>query len=627
MKDIFETYNILNGYNVSNQVIINTLLKFFVSKKIPDSFIVNNILRNKLSTNNSPDPIKITHLIGLAHQKEKENIQISQTNERSHFGIYYTDYKIALNIAESALHELTLKKDAVNLKFLEPCAGIGMFIVAYLDTIINKFKINDEKELQNIINNIYFADIDAAALKIATKLIPAYIKYRYDLDIIINKANYYTGDLLFKIEGDKITKNNPRQIFNVPAGFDIVLTNPPYKLLKANANKYDEKNERYKEEVNKIIDFIKKENVYKFNEGTLNLYKLFVEEIAENYTHEKGVLGLLIPMTILNDQQSEKLRKRIFKEFAVSTIHIIPEKNNFFPDISQAFCFFTVKKGRISKKIEVIKNVTSAEIFLNKPLTINKDDFEQISTSFPIIIEGEEGLKILNKLHKFPKLSSHSSLANLRGELDLTLHKEFITERETSLPLIKGINISEFEHARPTLYVKEEFLGKINGKKKYVAKNRLVCQQISNIHSAKRLKFTIIPKNYILGNSCNFIALEDSLFVENNLSLYYLLGILNSYLIDWRFRITNSNNHISNYELFDLPILKPNNKTKSEIEELAKILEKNYNSNIFRKLNDRVFGLYGLTENEKDYIVGNYEDPVKENVQTKIPKLELAYAV
>ena len=40
-------------------------------------------------------------------------------------------------------------------------------------------------------------------------------------------------------------------------------------------------------------------------------------------------------------------------------------------------------------------------------------------------------------------------------------------------------------------------------------KKRLICQQISNIDTNKRLNFVFCKSNDILGNSCNYINLLD----------------------------------------------------------------------------------------------------------------------
>src|SRR5205814_1091610 len=120
-------------------------------------------------------------------------------------------------------------------------------------------------------------------------------------------------------------------------------------------------------------------------------------------------------------------------------------------------------------------------------------------------------------------------------------------------------------------YVLEDFLKAINGKRQYILNSRLICQQISNMDAKKRLKFAKIPHNFVLGNSCNFIAIETNLFKDAMITLDYLLIILNSFLLDWRFRLTSSNNHVNNYELAVLPIHKPSKKEK---EKLSFLLEK-----------------------------------------------------
>ena len=88
--------------------------------------------------------------------------------------------------------------------------------------------------------------------------------------------------------------------------------------------------------------------------------------------------------------------------------------------------------------------------------------------------------------------------------------------------------------------------------------SRLICQQISNIDTLKRLNFTISDKSDIIANSCNYLT------VKNKNSIKSLLAIMNSYLLNWRFKISSGNNHINNYELDELPILEYNQDFKSK---------------------------------------------------------------
>ena len=150
----------------------------------------------------------------------------------------------------------------------------------------------------------------------------------------------------------------------------------------------------------------------------------------------------------------------------------------------------------------------------------------------------------------------------------------------------------------------------MNGKAHYLSLDRLVCQQISNISLNKRLKFSKIPKNIVLGNSCNFIVTNsDSLFAESSISLDYLLGILNSLLLNWRFQLTSSNNHIGNYELDELPVVIPSTNQKSIIEDLVvKLVNDPENDDYKAKLNSKVFDLYGLNKDEALYILDHHKE-------------------
>jgi len=597
-----KVYNLYNSIpsSYSDSGLIDSLITF-----LSNNPKIDNTLLNFLYKNTKDNPIDLLHLIGLINQKNKEKEKIGNTDKRKHFGIYYTDYSIARKLAQDAVDKIS-NKDLTKITFWEPCAGVGVFIIAFIDEIVSRIKKISTEELQRIINNIYYSDIDGDAIKIINKFLPLYIKNKYKKDIKINNKNYYIGDVLFDIDKNQIKKKNINDIFEGKNGFDVILTNPPYKLLKANIDKYnDEAGNKYFEEINVLLKYIRENRIYKYNEGTLNLYKIFLEEILENYSNTYGIVGFLIPITLLNDQQSKLLRQRIFNNYCVTKIYTISEKNEFFPDISQAFTFFVVDKVNKTKIIEMINNVNSCSQLNKKGVLIDVENLKNISESSPIIIENEIGLDVLKKISKNKKIKNFESIINSRGELDLTFYKNFITREKTSLPLIRGANIEEFKIKNIDYFVKEEFLQKIGSKNGHTKITRIACQQISNINSKKRLKFAIVEKNYILGNSCNYITIQNDLFgLGKKLSLEYLLGVLNSDLLNWRFKLTNSNNHVSNYEIYELPIAVPTNEQKGKIETIVKniISEENNEKNLLDNLNNLVFDIYNLNEKEKAYI-------------------------
>lgn len=610
MNEVFKIYNSLGSYYPDSRNLLLRLFSFFDNNLKLDSQ-TDSLLYKSLQTENKIDPLKIYQLIGLLHQKQKESEKIVNTDKRKHFGIYYTDYSIARLIAKESLSNSN-SKDLLGLKFYEPCSGTGIFIIAYIDEVMGRVGNLTSKVFQKFIDQIYFSDIDSEAIDLLIKLLPLYIKSRYGVSIKINSSNYFKGDILFSNNNGEIKKVNPKDIFEIKDGFDVVLTNPPYKLLKANGNKYrDELNSnQHALDIKGVLDFIRTNNIYKFNQGTLNYYKIFLEEILENYTHQSSKVGAIIPITLLNDKQSELLRKRIINKYKLFKIYIIPEKNEFFPDISQAFCFFALDKKEPGNIIRINPKVINQNDFANEGVEVNIDHIEKISTTAPIVIESEIGWKILQKLNAFPKLRSLASVCNARGELDLTLDKGFITKKRTSLPLLRGNNISEFSYTLGEFFTDEKFINKTAEKNRYISKERLVCQQISNIHLEKRLKFTKIPENIVLGNSCNFLTFDESLFGNQEVGLDYLLGILNSMLLNWRFKITNSNNHISNYELAELPIAIPSVLDRKEVEKLVSLIKNRDDQENVYKLNTKVFELYGLNNEEINYVLGKHEKMV-----------------
>ncbi|MBI4036388.1 N-6 DNA methylase [Candidatus Daviesbacteria bacterium] len=606
-KKIFSIYNSLSSSGLSDAQIISALLNLLKTKNI-DNDLTLLVLFSDLYTNHNLDFISVIELIGLAHQKAKEKSSISGTDERKHNGIYYTNYSIAKRIAEETLSFYGKDFDPAKNKFLEPCAGTGIFGIAYLDTIFQldkKYILN----AQNIINNMFFADIDGEAIALLKTIINLYLKAKYSVNASVPDKNIFIGNVLFRNNTDgSISKNDLTIQFNIKDGFDVVLTNPPYKLLKANSNKYNEVTDNYKDEITKILDFIRKHNAYKFNSGTLNLYKLFVEEILENYTKKDGKIGLLIPSTLLSDKQSYELRKRILENYYLSTIYTIPEKNNFFLDISQAFCFFSLDKSNSSGELILKTNVSDVGGFNKENISVSKMRISMISTLQEIISTDKIGWQILNKMHKNKKLKEISSITNLRGELDLTLDKKFIINEGSEYNLLRGNGIKEFIFSKDNLFVDNKFINKLNGKAKFLLSERIVCQQISNINLTKRLKFSKVPKNIVLGNSCNFIVTNsDTLFLESNISLDYLLGVLNSFLLNWRFQLTSSNNHIGNYELDELPLAIPDLKQKSIVEDFVDKLVEDPNNNEYKvKLNVAVFDIYGLDHEEALYILDKH---------------------
>lgn len=138
-------------------------------------------------------------------------------------------------------------------------------------------------------------------------------------------------------------------------------------------------------------------------------------------------------------------------------------------------------------------------------------------------------------------------------------------------------------------YVDVGFIEK-TPKCKYIKSPRLACQQIVNIAKERRVAFSLVPENYVLGNSCNFISIEQN---SDEVDIYFLMGILNSPLINWYFKLTSSNNHINNYEINNFPI-PISYKNKKAISNLVRQLLRTNKPALLDEIEILVREAYGL---------------------------------
>src|SRR5690625_6740796 len=115
---------------------------------------------------------------------------------------------------------------------------------------------------------------------------------------------------------------------------------------------------------------------------------------------------------------------------------------------------------------------------------------------------------------------------NQSGELDLTINKTSIVSHDTGYPLLRGRNIGYYElvNQNNEEFVLESFVQNTN-KSTYIKKQRIICQQVVNMKKDRRVAFSLIEPNIVLGNSCNFITVRDNKY---GIDIYSLLGLFNT---------------------------------------------------------------------------------------------------
>ena len=385
-------------------------------------------------------------------------------------------------------------------------------------------------------------------------------------------------------------------MFGIKDGFDIVIGNPPYKQIKKNI--YSSQTFPYSE--GKDV-------------GKQNLYKLFVEHSYNQAKNDTGIACMIVQSSLMCDLSSKHTRELILKKTKLDYVIEFPKtaptpEGQVFESVCQGTCIYLFRKNEpkdhsfilsVNNDCTTLKTMQEEQITQNALIEFYPEDY-----AIPLLRPSE--FTILKNIKESSTLFSTHYVDALQGDLNLTSDSRYFNETQGTIKLIRGRHIKDFY----IQYEVDEFVNEIFKPNLLVFNQKhrfLVCQQITGMVDWKRLHFALTnPLNkFILGNSLNKILLCDE-----NLN-YYMLGLLNSYLLDWTFRKTSSNNHVNCYEIGQLPIIIADNIKPIEnvVKDIITAKEKDLNADISdleRDLNNEVFKLYGIKGKDRELIEKNY---------------------
>ena len=639
----------------------------------------------KLSTIDFVDLLGRIHSLGSSRLPTS----LHHASSQRHLGAFYTpqaiaDYIVKLTLGPTlAQHVSSVRKkglaaipDLLSLYTIDPACGTGVFLLSVFNAmqqaiqeskrILEKFgtaKYVYEEYLTGATVNVCGVDIDSGALEVADaslRMLESIGKTGLQTSHI--GLTLKQGNSLITMDGFAHTSDN-RQFFQDPesrtpfewnnefketfsregGGFDFVVMNPPYERLKSNFAEYMREQllsgdkeihitrfEEYKSRIRENTRYFRESREFKLALSySLNTYQLFIER-ALQISKKGGSIGFIVPSNILCDVSAQSLRQELLLRNVVHTIDDFPEASRVFPGVTQSTSILVISKGGQTKVLEAGLNRTDVEDAIRKKrLKIRLQRILQIM-GYSLVIPRVDatGFAMLELMHRQPSLSSIDHLSVRRGELDLTLNKNCISSIKTSSQLIRGSHITRYslrELNRDAEFVKlGSFRNTLSGSERaeHFKMHRIACQQVSNMGQRWRLKFAPIKPQTILSNSCNYLL---AIHPDSQRILDFLLGVLNSELLNWRFQISNSNNHVSIRELQSLPIVQPTDSQKTLERKIIKGVQmlKSGITDASSSVEAYVFALYGFGVKEANEILRLRRTPAFE--QKKI--LEELYSL
>ncbi|GAA6923761.1 class I SAM-dependent DNA methyltransferase [Helicobacter pylori] len=371
-------------------------------------------------------------------------------------------------------------------------------------------------------------------------------------------------------------------------GFDCIIGNPPYMQVKKG-----------------LYSSI----FYPFSEGKdigkQNTYKVFIE-LGFNLTKQKGLISLITQSSIMCDCSAQFTRELLLKYCQIHYFVEFNKKQKLFSNVIQGVCILEFLKDRPNKEHAFKIAINNTQIQMNQIQyeQIKQDEILKFFPLYeiPLIKSGE--MEIVRKIKTDKILLRDLLEKSLQGNINTIHLKDIQDQKETNGRIYKGANCHRYFLDTQYLFAKDNQITQQIFEKNYY-QNIIVTQNITGTSDAYRIHANLIEvknQEMLFLDTCNLSYCKEREHAK------FLVGLLNSRLLDWLFRKTSTNNHVNLYELETLPIpqiTKSNKPIAHKITDCAKAIleakEKDPKANtqkLEKEIDALVYQLYNLTDEE-----------------------------
>lgn len=386
-------------------------------------------------------------------------------------------------------------------------------------------------------------------------------------------------------------KLNFAKVFKEKGGFDIVIGNPPYlaykKIDMATKTLYNKR--------------------YQCSTGQYDLYGVFFER---GYALLKNIgnLSFITSSTYFNNKDFILLRKFLLQNSKINFIVNLDESIFETAQLDVAIIGFTkeIIDMDSGNNIAIYKDKQSFE---NKTFEIrNQKEFFKVETSYEIKLKCDNTDEQLIKKINLEAILLEKILDLPRG-IEIGGNSSLIINepREGYEKLLVGRNLKKYGIDFKELYIRYDDKN-ISCFKDYSIYHqpKILIQRIRNLSLKQRIVATIDLDNYLCTNTLRIGNL-----INKDYDLYYILGIINSNLINWMFLKYFLNKDIYSYQLKQIPIKIKELAEQNYLSEMVKqiiLANKANNLSEFNILNDKInryiYKLYKLTDEEIALVEG-----------------------
>ncbi|MBN2495708.1 MAG: N-6 DNA methylase [Deltaproteobacteria bacterium] len=334
------------------------------------------------------------------------------------------------------------------------------------------------------------------------------------------------------------------------AGFDLVVANPPFEVLTGFGRRAGLKS---------YVERIRRSGYALALGGMLNTYRLFLERSLQLLA-PGGRLAIVLPYGFLMDRSASELRAHMLARGYIARVEAYPESAHAFESAGQSVVLlWAIKRDGACRSVRIARGDREGGEEERIPV-------EQIQSldacSLPLPVAPAAAVALAARMHALNELRVEERFTGRVGEVDQTKYRAQIRSKPAGGLLVRGAHLRPFGVELGEADPHERWLDRkafegVRGGGSWredISEARIVQTGIVNMEARRRFVAAEVPAGVFLGNSVNYWVPTDAGGWQAGVLRGYLLGLLNSAPLEWRFRLTSSNNNVNLYEVCALPL-------------------------------------------------------------------------
>ncbi len=318
-------------------------------------------------------------------------------------------------------------------------------------------------------------------------------------------------------------------------GFDAVIGNPPYVFITSIAQ--DDRDFYFSE--------------YDTCDYRFDLYGLFVD-LGIDACSTSGLMGYIVPHSLLNNNSFEKLRLKIIRE--ARSVEVLDFTDRVFADAAnEPMILIVAKKHHVDEGTHLEGTLIPTADLANaqRHLKTFSASVVQNLPGSPFLVRGGTWLQSLLQNRNCRSMGDYVSATQGLRTGD---NARFLTTAKGSahLKVLAGADIHRYGYDWPGTYVlyDRKQLDAPRDEIFWIARERIIAQEIRNVHLERRIVACFDDEGYIGLNTTNVIISKP----DSSVSLKYIMAIFSSSLINEYFRACFVDNHIATQYILSVPI-------------------------------------------------------------------------